>query len=136
MDFDDALTPSGKSYDYKKLEVGKSVQGILQGKPTVLPHLKYGTNEQEKDGKGNPKWTLKVTLEIEGEPRSLFLVNSAYWAAIKAFQTAKSSWAEKSEDPMPFIGGVFGLKREEDGTAKPGFYAPKNYDAKFIPQTQ
>lgn len=130
-DLDDFLAPSGKAFDYKKLAVGESVQGVMQGKPSILPHMKYQSNEQERDSKGNPKWTLKITLEIEGENRSLFLVNSAYWAGIMAMQDAKNAASKEGRDVV-YAGALFGLKREEDGVAKPGMYAPKNYTAKFL----
>jgi hypothetical protein len=132
MDFDSATAPSGNVFKYKQeLNEGDAVQGVLQAKPEVSPHTDWQTKQQAVTSTGKPKWQLKVILEIDGENKTLYLQDKAYWAAIKAFQDAKGGAAD-----IEYRGGIFGLKRGQDEPSKTAGFAPsKQYVAKFVPPT-
>lgn len=134
MDLDDFLAPSGNTFNYKQgLNEGDAIQGILQAKPEVSPHIDFKTKKQAETANGKPKWQLKVTLDVEGENKTLWLQDGAYWAAVLAFREAKSA-AEDANTAFEYRGGVFGMKRLADEPSKTAGFAPKkNYAVKFVP---
>lgn len=131
MDLDDALAPSGSTFSYKtEMNEGDVYQGILQAKPQVSADVDFNTKVQKTTKGGNLMWQIKLTLEVNGETKNLWLKDKAYWAAVNAFREAKAA----NGGELEFRGGIFALKREADGepTTK-GFAPPKNYVAKFRP---
>lgn len=131
MDFDDALAPRGNTFSYKvEMKEGDVWQGVLQGKPEISPDVDFNDKKQKETKNGKPMWQMKISLDVNGEVKTAWLKDKAYWAAVNAFRDAKSAHG----DDMEFRGGIFGLKREADGEpTNRGFAPPKNYVAKFVP---
>lgn len=125
MNLDDLLAPTGDTFNYKKLEVGEDVQGVITSTPDVFPHNVYGTDKQQTTKAGKPMWKIRVNLKTKDGDKKLYLEKSAYWSFVHAVKGAGLRTFEELK------GYAFQLKREADTPSKTeGFAASKNFEIK------
>lgn len=115
------LAPSGTTFNYKKMEIGKehAIQGIVSAVPRILPHKVYKTETQAVSSKGNPLWIAKVVYEQGGETSQVFLEKSAYFAFIQAVKDLGIRNMDAVE------GLAFGMYRDEDKPSETPGFAPR-----------
>lgn len=126
MNPNDLLQPNGDTIKYSQWNEGDKVQGVLTATPRVVPHTDFHTKEQKKSKNGNLLWQFKLSLDVDGENKTLYVKDAAYWETLNAF---KAAGLRNFEDA---VGGTYALKRVEDTPSTTvGFNAKKNYKAAF-----
>lgn len=122
------LAPSGSVVEYKKWAEGDKIQGVFVTAPRVLPHMKFGTQEQETSKKGNKLWKFKLVIENEDGVHTLYPEKDAYFKTLQAFKKAGL------RDFADAIGGTYALKKLADKPSEtPGFAPAKQFQAAFKP---
>lgn len=125
MSNDPLAESSAPSISFKDAQVGTSYTGRVVGTPELVQSRDFKTREPATWPDGNPKMSLVVKLDINGEVQSLWAPKpSAMWAALAAARQAAG---------VPLDDGCVLTVTFSGTKPKPGMDPQKLYSATYSP---
>ena len=125
MSNDPLAESSTPAISFKDSPIGTSYTGTVVGTPEMVQSRDFKTKEPAVWPDGNPKMSLVVKMEIQGEVRSLWAPKpSAMWAALTA---------ARQQAGVPLDDGCLLTVTFSGTKPKPGMDPQKLYSAHYVP---